>query len=43
LENRKGDGMGGCFVAPLEEFVAIVKKTTEAQILIANLSKDTQI
>lgn len=26
LENRKGDGMGGCFVAPLEEFVAIVKK-----------------
>lgn len=35
LENRKGDGMGGCFVAPLEEFVAIVKKKkpTEAQIL----------
>ena len=26
LENRKGDGMGGCFVAPLEEFVAIAKK-----------------
>jgi len=32
LEKRKGDGMGGCFAAPLEELVAMVKKPSATQM-----------